>query len=125
MRRVTVTLAWLSPVHPRHRNYRGASLWFEVENDKLSTDRRDAEWRSARNGTLQHEVFQGERASVFGEDETLLIKINCRADASPLQEAIRYGLVVSIEVAEELGILVYDEIAVRIRPPVPIPAPGA
>lgn len=125
LRRVTVTLAWLSPIHPRHRNYRGASLWFEVENDKLSTDRLDAEWRSARNGTLQHEVFQGERASAFGEDETLLIKINCHADASALQEAIRYGLVVSIEVAEGLRIPVYDEIAVRIRPPVPIPTPSA
>jgi hypothetical protein len=125
MRRVTVTLAWLSPVYPRHRNYRGASLWFEVENDKLSTDRREAEWRSARNGTLQHEVFQGEQASAFGENDTLLIKINCRADASPFQGAIRYGLVVSIEVAEELGIPVYDEIAVRVRPPVPIPAPSA
>jgi hypothetical protein len=125
MRRVTVTLAWLSPVNPRYRNYRGASLWFEVENEKLSIDRRDAEWRSARNGTLQHEVFQGERATAFREEETLLIKINCRADASPLQEAIRYGLVLSIEAAEGLGIPVYDEIAVRIRPPVPIPTPSA
>jgi len=125
MRRITVTLAWLSPVHPRHRNYRGASLWFEIENEKLSAGRRDAEWRSARNGTVQHEVFQGERASAFGEDETLRIKINCRADAAPLQEAIKYGLVVSVEVAEELGVPVYDEIAIRIRPPVPIPAPSA
>jgi len=125
MRRVTVTLAWLSPVNPRYRNYRGASLWFEVENEKLSIDLRDAEWRSARNGTLQHEVFQGERATAFREEETLLIKINCRADASPLQEAIRYGLVLSIEAAEGLGIPVYDEIAVRIRPPVPIPTPSA
>jgi hypothetical protein len=125
VRRATVTLAWLSPVNPRHRNYRSASLWFEVENEKLSIGRRDVEWRSARNGTLQHEVFQGERASAFAENETLLIKINCRADAGPLQGVIRYGLVVSIEVAEELGIPVYDEIAVRIRPPVPIPAPSA
>ena len=120
-RRITVTLAWFSPVSPRHRNYRGASLWFEVEKDKLSTDRLDAEWRSTRNGTLQHEIFEGERASAFAEDDTLLIKINCRADANPFKDAIKYGLVVSIEVAEELGIPVYDEIAVRIRPSVPVP----
>jgi hypothetical protein len=70
---------------------------------------------------LQHEIFEGERASAFAEDDTLLIKINCRADANPFKDAIKYGLVVSIEVAEELGIPVYDEIAVRIRPAVPVP----
>jgi hypothetical protein len=121
MRRITVTLAWFSPVNPRHRNYRSASLWFEVEKDKISTDRLDAEWRSTRNGTLQHEIFEGERASAFAEDDTLLIKVNCRADADSFKNAIKYGLVVSIEVAEALGIPVYDEIAVRIRPAVQVP----
>ena len=36
--------------------------------------------------------------------------------------AIRYGLVISVEVAEELRLPVYDEIAARIRPAVPVPA---
>src|SRR5438477_3301445 len=36
--------------------------------------------------------------------------------------AIRYGLVISVEVAEELRLPVDDEIAARIRPAVPVPA---
>jgi len=119
-RRVIVTLAWLSPIHPRQRNYRGAAIWFEIENDKLATKREDSDWRSARNGTVQHEVFEGERAAAFAEDATMLIRVNCRKDAGSLDGEIRYGLVVSVEVAEELLVPVYDEIATRIRPAVTI-----
>jgi len=122
LRRIVVTLAWLTPIHPRHRNYRGAALWFDIENEKLATKREDTEWRSARNGTVQHEIFEGERASAFAEDETMVIRVNCRADASSLEGSIKYGLVLSIEVAEELRVPVYDEISVRIRPVVPVGA---
>jgi hypothetical protein len=121
LRRVVVTLAWLSPIHPRHRNYRGAALWFDIEKDKLATNREDAEWRSARNGTIQHEIFEGERAAAFGEDEVMVVKVNCRSDANPIVGDIRYGLAISIEVAEALNIPVYNEVAIRIRPPVPVP----
>ncbi|MDE3225289.1 MAG: S8 family peptidase, partial [Nitrospirota bacterium] len=122
VRRVIVTLTWISPVHPRHRNYRGVALWFEIENNKLATGRQETEWRAARNGTVQHEIFEGERAAAFAEDETMLIKVNCRDDANANQEVVRYGLVVTIEVAEELRIPLYDEIAARIRPAVPVRA---
>lgn len=122
LRRIVVTLAWLSPIHPRHRNYRGAALWFDIENEKLATKREDTEWRSARNGTVQHEIFEGERAAAFAEDDTMVIRVNCRADANSLESTICYGLVVSLEVAEELRVPVYDEVAARIRPAVPVGA---
>lgn len=122
LRRVVVTLAWLSPIHPRHRNYRGAALWFDIENGKLATKREDVEWRSTRNGTVQHEIFEGERAAAFAEDEAMVIRVNCRADASSLEGSVRYGLIVSIEVAEELRVPVYEEIAARIRPAVAVGA---
>jgi hypothetical protein len=122
LRRVVVTLAWFSPIRPRHRNYRGAALWFDVEKLKLGADRRDIEWRSARNGTIQHEIFEGERAVVIAETGTMKVKVNCRADAASLTETVRYGLIVSIEVAEELRVPVYEEIATRIRPAVSVRA---
>lgn len=120
LRRVVVTLAWLSPIHPRHRNYRGAALWFDIEKEKLRTERSGVEYRTAKNGTVQHEIFEGERAAAFAEDATMLIRVNCREDAGSLDGEIRYGLVVSVEVAEELLVPVYDEIATRIRPAVTI-----
>jgi hypothetical protein len=120
LRRVTVTLAWLSPIHPKHRNYRGAALWFDAENEKLATSRKDSEWRCARNGTVQHEIFEGLKAASFADNESILIKVNCRADADSLEGEIRYGLVVSVEVAEELNVPVYQDIAARIHLAVPI-----
>ena len=122
LRRITVTLAWFSPIHPRHRNYRGAALWLDIEGEKLAANRRDIEWRSARNGTIQHEIFEGERAVVIAETGTMKMKVNCRSDADSLTEPVRYGLLVSIEVAEELRVPVYEEIASRIRPAVPVGA---
>jgi hypothetical protein len=120
LRRITITLSWLSPINPKNRNYRSAALWFDVENEKLKTDRRDTEWHSARNGTVQHEVFEGTSAASFADNESILIKVNCRSDADSLDVGIRYGLIVSIEVAEELHIPIYQEVFARIRQAVPI-----
>lgn len=120
LRRIVVTLSWLSPIHPKHRNYRGAALWFDVENQKLATTREDAQWQTARNGTVQHEVFEGRKATAFAEDETMVIKVNCRSDAGSIEGSIRYGLVISIEAADELLVPVYEEIAARIRPVVAV-----
>lgn len=117
---LTVTLAWFSPIHPRHRNYRQAAVWFDIEHEKLRVKRQEAEWKLTRNGTLQHEVLEGEQAAPFAEDETMLVKVNCRSDAGVLEGTVRYGLLVTIEVAEQLGIPIYDEIAARIRPAVQV-----
>lgn len=113
-RRLTVTLAWVSPVAAHTQRYRTANLWFEVEGNSLASDRQDAEWRAVRRGTVQHEVFDGEQAVPIADDANLTIKVNCRKDAGRIQEPVAYGLVVSLEVAEGLGIAVYDEIRTHI-----------
>lgn len=113
-RRLTVTLAWMSPVLANTQRYRAASMWFEVEGSSLATDRQDADWRTARRGTVQHEVFEGERAVAIADNENLTIKVNCRKDAGRIQEAVAYGLAVSLEVAEGIDIAVYDEVRTRI-----------
>ncbi len=120
MRKLTVTLAWFSPIAPTTQKYRSSSLWFEVENDVLSASRTDAEWRSVRRGTVQHEIFQGERAVALDDGDTLKIKVNCRKDASKIENPVPYGLVVSLEVAEGVDIQIYNEIRTRIIPAVRI-----
>jgi hypothetical protein len=122
VRRLTATLAWFSPIHLRHRNYRTACLWYEIENKKLSAERRDTEWRLARNGTIQHEVFEGDRAVPIGSGDFLNFKVNCRADAGELRNTVRYGILVTMEVAPELGVPIYDEIATRVRAPITVGA---
>jgi len=70
-RRVTVTLAWLSPIHARHRSYRRAQLWVEIGKEALGVERLDAQWQAVRRGTVQHEVLEGERAVVFADGDAL------------------------------------------------------
>nr|VFK18719.1 MAG: Subtilase family protein [Candidatus Kentron sp. LPFa]VFK33264.1 MAG: Subtilase family protein [Candidatus Kentron sp. LPFa] len=121
-RRLTVTLAWLSPISPNTQKYRTAMLWFGVDNKGLVTERSDADWQAVRRGTVQHEVFEGRKAAPFTDGDAIEIKVNCRKDAGKIQSPIAYGLVVSLEVAEGVDIAVYDEIqtriaqAIRLRP---------
>jgi hypothetical protein len=119
-RRLTVTLAWLSPISASTQKYRTASLWFEMNNNGLAPTRSDADWRAVRRGTVQHEVFEGQRAEPFIDGEVIEIKVNCREDAGKIQNPVAYGLAVSLEVAEGLDIAVYNEIRTRIAPAIQI-----
>ncbi len=116
-RRVLVTLAWLTPVSSTHGKYRRAQLWVSSLGESLSSlevHRTDAQWQSVQRGTVQHEVFEGHRASSFADGDDLAIVVNCREDAPGLEEAVPYGLAVSLEVAEGIEIPVYEEVQARI-----------
>ncbi|MCU1305531.1 MAG: hypothetical protein JWN45_226 [Acidobacteriaceae bacterium] len=120
-RRLTVTIAWFSPINPLHRNYRRAGVWFEApESRDLQLDRLQCDWRAVQRGTVQHEIFEGERAIAFIDGANIRIKVNCREDAGPLLDGVPYALAVSLEVAEALAVPVYEEVRVRLNIPVPI-----
>ena len=103
-RRLTFTLAWFSPINPHSRAYRCARLWFSKPGQTLAPNRTEAEWRSVRNGTLQHEIWEGDAAAVFADGEDLIVRVNCREDGGKLDGAVRYGLAVSIEAAGRITI---------------------
>ncbi len=125
-RRVTVTLAWMAPVNPRHRAYKRASLWFDPYGTSGSDDdlmkalglrRQDGDHTRPRRGTVQHEVFVGTRAAVFEAGRSAVIQVNCRSETGDLGGMrTPYGLIVTVETPAELPI--YDEIRTRLRPPV-------
>ena len=145
-RRLTVTLAWLSPINAIHQQYRRAALWFQPFGDqefetrvnsrgyehsvpvspvvdfdalsRLALTRREVDYQQVQNGTVQHEIFDGESAVAFIDGEEAHIQVNCRADAGRLNEPIPYALAVTLEVAEGIDIPVYQEVRDRIRVPV-------
>ena len=121
-RRLTVTLAWISPIAATTQRYRTACLWFEVKGSDIAKDRKEAEWRAVRRGTIQHEVFEGSNTVHISDDTSLTIKVNCKKDAAKIQEQVAYGLAVTLEVAEGVDIAIYDEIRTRIVPSVEIRA---
>ena len=114
-RKLTITLAWLTPVNSRHQSWRRADLWFAPPKDSLLVERQQADWRAVQRGTLQHEILEGANAAVFVDGDNLEIQVSCRADAGALEEQVPYALVTTLEVAEEIGVLIYDEIRLRIQ----------
>jgi hypothetical protein len=130
-RRLTVTLSWFTPINTNHNAYRKASLWFSPHGatkeeghvlNVLQIERRDADARTVRRGTVQHEVFEGKRAAVFTTNDSLEIQVNCKGEAGELTDAVSYSLVVTLEVAEKDRLPVYEEIRSLIRPTVGITA---
>jgi len=122
-RRLTVTLAWLTPINPQHHKYRQAHLWFDPHRTPLRVTRRQAGWQAVRRGTIQHEVLDGEDACVISEGDSLKLTVNCRPDAGHIKEAVPYAIAVSLEVAENVDVAIYDEVRDRLRPR--IKPPGA
>lgn len=130
-RQVTVTLAWFSSINARHQAYRRAALWYEPYGESADTEslqsvlkvrRVDSDWQAPRRGTVQHEVFAGEAAPAFPHGQHFAVQVNCRSDAGLSDvEAIPYGIAVTVEIAEETGLAIYDEIETMIRPPVGVP----
>lgn len=112
-RKLTVTLAWLSPIQPKTQKYRSAKLWFDAPND-LAKKREDADHNAVKRGTLQHEVFAGNEAFPFQDGHSIAIQVNCLQDAGAFLSPINYGLAVSLEVAEGVNIPIYDEIKAKI-----------
>lgn len=123
-RRLTITLAWLSPIQSKDQRYRRAHLWFDQKprnedpdtTELLQVQRCESDNRAAQRGTLQHEIFEGEQATAFTEEDDLVVRVSCRAHAGDLRVPVPYALVVSLEVAEGIDIPIYEEIRVRLRP---------
>lgn len=115
-----ITLAWLSPISVVNRKYRKAALTFEATEmaAAIGGKRAEAEWNQVRNGTLQHEIIEGADVVAFQENDCLVIAVQCREDAGPLDVNVPYGLAVSLEVKEEVGIDLYEEIQSLIEVPV-------
>jgi Subtilase family len=114
-RRLTVTLAWFSPVNPRHRGYRQALLWFSPEEEKLALKKKDVDADSSRRGTVQHQIFEGDKVRAFADGDKLVVKVSCAAEAGKLADYIPYGIAVTLEIAEPMDLKIFTEMKDRIR----------
>lgn len=115
-RRLVITLAWFTPVNAAHQSWRRASLWFTPPSGPLSIDRQQASWQAVQRGTLQHEILEGNRADAFVDGNAIEVLVSCRADAGALEDAVPYSLAITLEIAEEIGVDIYNEVRVRVLP---------
>ncbi len=95
-RRLTLTLAWLSPVDPRSQRHRMASLSVTPPKTEFGVERCEADHSAAGQGTVQHEILEGREALAFVTGEAVAVNVDCRIPGLQ-DETIRYGLVASIE----------------------------
>ena len=119
-RRLTITMAWLTPVNARRQSYRVAHLWFNPKEQTIdiAQDRKDADHRAVQRGTVQHEILEGHQATPFEDGDNIVIKVNCRADAGKITDPIRYGLAATLEIAETIDLPIYQEVRDRLAVPV-------
>lgn len=130
MRRLTVTLAWMSPIAPENQKYRRERLWFELDDNAAIAKKRATinQYTAPRKGTLQHEVFESEQRFPFQENDSLSIKVNCADDAGGYDQPVMYAIAVSLEVGHgarvQLGLFeknIYEDVRDRLRVPVTVP----
>jgi hypothetical protein len=113
-RRLTITLAWMSPVNPRHAKYRAARLWVKPPGGDLGVSRMNCDWQRVQRGTVQHEVLEGEHAAAFADGTELVFKVSCAEDGGKLQAAVPFALCVTLEVGEGVELPIYQEIQERV-----------
>lgn len=115
-RRLTITLAYFSPIESNKQAYRTAKLWFDViGNEQLAASRENSEWQAVQKGTLQHEVFVGEKALIWNDNNAIQIKVNCKEDAGKFKFAIPYCVFVTFEVAEGQDIDIYSKVVNKVK----------
>ena len=116
-RTVTITVAWFSPVNPRHQAYRraklevGAVTSLETAAGVTRTSGQPSH-NSIPRGTVFYTRYEGNQAVPFVDDGHVLLRVFCREQAGSLDRNTRYGVAVTIEAGE--GIPVYQEIRERL-----------
>jgi hypothetical protein len=113
-RRLTVTLAWFTPINPWHKDYRKAQLWFTPDNKPLALEKTDLDAEHSRRGTLQHQVFEGHKVRAFDDGDILSIKVSCAHDAGALEDRVPYAIAATLEIAENVNLPIFNEIRARI-----------
>ena len=132
LRRITVTLAWSSPVRvsaasPRSirlvvTDHEGRShFWEGVDRTNVV----QPDHRHCAKGTLFHSVLDGRRAVPFGQRSSFVIGVQARAETSTFNRIdAPYALAVSIETADTIRADIYQqirqELELRARAAVPV-----
>lgn len=120
LRRLTATLAWLTPTNYRHQGYRRAQLWMDVPRTDLTPEVQGLDAKAARRGTVEHRIWQGRRAVPFVDGTVLEVAVNCKDDAGRLDVSVPFAIALSLEVGVNSNIAVYEEVRTRIRPRVTV-----
>ena len=114
-RRLTLTLAWMSPVNPRSLTHRMVKLKCDPPQNGLGVSRRQVDHHAVGRGTVQHEILEGTAALAFLEGDTVNLQVECRVDPRWQDTPTRYGLVASIEMATSVRVDIHAQVREVLR----------
>jgi hypothetical protein len=116
-KKLTITLGWMSPLNFVTQKYRQAHLFIDnlIHNEHVDLGHDEYDFKATKKGTVQHCCLKGDKADAYIDGSDIVIKVNCKEDASGLTVPIKYGLAVTLEIMESTGIMIYDEIKLKIE----------
>lgn len=121
IRRITMTLAWCTPIRPRSTAYRGVAM------DIVDKDGKKDFWKGvqkalqplpvvSRRGTLFHMVLEGKNSTDFTDAAGLFVGVQARALHEEFAEArVPYAIAITLEVAQSLRADIYNEVRTKVR----------
>lgn len=117
LRRVVVTVAWFTPVHPGHRRYRHMALkvWTDIKESPLRVIERGAPVRDGR-GTVYHRVFDRENGAIDlagVERFSVVVRAARHIPQAAPELAVPYAIAVTVET--EAVVPLYDQISARVE----------
>jgi len=119
-KRIDATLAWLTPVNWRHRQYRKASLAMVKPAgsipllDKSTGISSDESTRGA--STVQHQTWEFEKAFASGQGSNMSVRLKCYEQAGGLLgERVDFAIALSLWVAPSLGVDIYSQVKAQVE----------
>ncbi|MGL4304671.1 MAG: S8 family peptidase [Mycobacteriaceae bacterium] len=118
-KRIDASLAWLSPVNWRHRQYRCAALSFATPKGeipglgKASVLPIDATKRGAT--TVQHASWEFGKAFPSGQGSAMSLAVQCRGQAGRLSgESIDFAVALSLWIAPTVNVDIYNHVKAQV-----------
>ncbi|MHB1302418.1 MAG: S8 family peptidase [Acidiphilium sp.] len=116
---LSATVAWFSPVSPGRKSYRNCRLKIlkptELDALAVSGHSWQPDENQANRGTIYSRCWSGENAPVVTPNMTIPLIVQRDPDqGAPVDEAIPFGLAVTISMPGQVGL--YDEARARAAP---------
>jgi hypothetical protein len=122
-RKLSVTLAWFTPVQAGRRAYRGVRLKVEEPKYKaICSSALDGQPDRRPRGTIYHRFWEGRAARNFVAGDTVEFRVARDPDqGDQLPDVVRFGLAATLETDDET-LPIYEEVRARllVRPRIPV-----
>lgn len=119
-KRIEATLAWLSPVNWRHRQYRRAALSFVKPAGSIpklqSPSGLSSDTTTRGAATVQHQSWELTSAFGSGQGSNMVVRVKCFEQAGGLAgQKVDFAVALSLWVAPTVNVDIYNQVKTQIE----------